>query len=250
VKTNWDYTALAGAYLKRPDYAETAIDALIARAEVGPGSRAADIGAGVAHLTLMLAKRGLDVCAVEPNYEMRKHGIRRTAHLPAVRWVDVVGEATGLASGAFDIVTFGSSFNVTDRPKALKESARLLKPRSWFACMWNHRDLDDPLQAAIEDVIKARVAGYSYGTRREDQTAMIDASGLFEPVQRIEGTVCHTQTIEDCLEAWRSHATLQRQAGSAFDAVVEAIASVLAEQDKDEIEVPYTTRIWAARLRG
>jgi hypothetical protein len=28
MKTEWDYTALADAYLKRPDYADEAIDAL------------------------------------------------------------------------------------------------------------------------------------------------------------------------------------------------------------------------------
>ena len=29
MKTEWDYTTLADAYLKRPDYADAAIDAML-----------------------------------------------------------------------------------------------------------------------------------------------------------------------------------------------------------------------------
>ena len=29
MKTEWDYTELAAAYLKRPDYAQTAIDKML-----------------------------------------------------------------------------------------------------------------------------------------------------------------------------------------------------------------------------
>ena len=32
MKTEWDYTNLADAYLKRPDYAQNAIDKMIAQA--------------------------------------------------------------------------------------------------------------------------------------------------------------------------------------------------------------------------
>ena len=246
-KTEWDYTDLAAAYLKRPDYADSAIDAMLAKAGVGAGARACDVGAGVAHLTRMLEQRGLHVVAVEPNDAMRGFGKTRTR---AAVWFDGTGEATGQPSSAFDLVTFGSSFNVTDRQKALVETARIARPRGWFACMWNHRDLEDPLQAAIERTISERVDGYDYGTRREDQTTEIDRSGLFGEVTKIEGKVVHAQSKMECLEAWRSHATLQRQDGKAFSAVVEAIATVLDRHPSPTVLIPYTTRIWVAQLKG
>jgi ubiquinone/menaquinone biosynthesis C-methylase UbiE len=246
-KTEWDYTSLAAAYLKRPDYADAAIDAMLARASVGAGARACDVGAGVAHLTRMLEHRGLHVVAVEPNDAMRGFGKTRTRD---AAWFDGTGEATGQASAAFDLVTFGSSFNVTDRQKALAETARIARPRGWFACMWNHRDLTDPLQAEIEQTIAARVDGYSYGTRREDQTDEIEKSGLFGAVTKIEGSVVHAQSKDECLEAWRSHATLQRQAGDKFGAVVDAIAAVLSRHPSKAVLIPYTTRIWLAQLKG
>ncbi len=230
MKTEWDYTTLADAYLKRPDYSNDAIDAMLSIAGAEKGDHVCDVGAGVAHLTLMLAARGLDVVAVEPNDAMRDNGIRRTENLANVRWHEGAGEATGQADAAFNMVTFGSSFNVCDRQAALKETTRILKPRGWFACMWNYRQLDDPVQSKIETIIKERVPRYGYGTRREDQTAEIDASGLFGSVVHLDSGVVHRQSVTECVEAWRSHATLERQAGGAFPQVVEAISSYLGTE--------------------
>jgi ubiquinone/menaquinone biosynthesis C-methylase UbiE len=213
------------------------------------GDKFCDVGAGVAHLTLMLASRGLDVTAVEPNDAMRANGIKRTAALANVRWHEGTGEQTGQSAQSFDMVTFGSSFNVCNRQMALKETARILKPRGWFACMWNHRQLDDPIQSAIEAIIKSRVTGYGYGTRREDQTAVIDASNLFGPVVHLDSRVMHEQTIAECVEAWRSHATLERQAGASFLEVVQAIEDYLQGLGKTSIQIPYSTNIWVAQLR-
>ena len=239
---------MADAYLKRPDYADAAIDAMLSIAGAEKADKFCDVGAGVAHLTLMLAARGLDVVAVEPNDAMRANGIKRTERLTNVRWHEGTGEQTGQSVQAFDMVTFGSSFNVCDRPAALTETARILKPRGWFACMWNHRQLDDPIQAQIEAIIKERVSGYGYGTRREDQTTVIDASGLFGPVVHLDSRVIHEQTITECVEAWRSHATLERQAGATFGSVVVAIEEYLISLKVTTIQIPYFTNIWIAQL--
>ncbi|GLS03412.1 methyltransferase [Chitiniphilus shinanonensis] len=250
MKTEWDYTELADAYLQRPDYAESAIDDLVRLAGVKPGDKVCDVGAGVAHLTLMLARRGLEVVAVEPNDAMRGNGIVRTRDLSNVAWFEGTGEATGQPDHVYKMVTFGSSFNVTDRPAALRETQRILVPGGWFACMWNHRDLDDPVQARIEAIIREFVPGYGYGTRREDQTEVIEQSGLFREVHRIQGSVLHHQGVEDCIEAWRSHATLQRQVGARFGEVVEAIAAYVRGLGVDRIPIPYVTNMWAAQLKG
>lgn len=248
MKTEWDYTNLADSYLKRPDYADAAIDAMLAIAGAEEGDRFCDVGAGVAHLTLMLAARRMEVTAVEPNDAMRANGVRRTAACPHVRWHEGTGEDTGQDSGSFDMVTFGSSFNVCDRPAALRETARILKPGGWFACMWNHRRLDDPIQSRIEAIIREQVPGYDYGTRREDQTEVIDGSGLFGPVVHLDARIVHEQPVAECVEAWRSHATLERQAGDAFPAVVAAIENYLLSLDAETIRIPYSTNIWIARL--
>ncbi|MBU2097518.1 MAG: class I SAM-dependent methyltransferase [Gammaproteobacteria bacterium] len=249
MKTEWNYTELAEAYLKRPDYADSAIDQLFQLAGLKAANTACDVGAGVAHLTLHLLKRGLKVTAVEPNDAMRERGIRRTSG-QNVQWFEGVGEDTRQAPASFDIVTFGSSFNVCDRPKALLEVKRISKAKGWFAAMWNHRDLQDPIQARIEQIITEMVPSYGYGVRREDQTEVMNASGLFEQVHFIEGSVVHQQTVAEVVEAWRSHATLQRQAEDRFNDVVAAIEQFLISAGQSTISIPYTTRIWCGQLRG
>ena len=154
MKTEWDYTNLADAYLKRPDYAQTAIERMLETAGIRPGGIVCDVGAGAAHLTIKLAEQGLRVCAVEPNDAMRANGIKRTEKFPEVEWHEGVGEQTGMETGKFDLVTFGSSFNVCNRQEALQESSRILMPAGWFACMWNHRDLTDPLQSGMKKLQK------------------------------------------------------------------------------------------------
>ncbi|MDE6990707.1 MAG: methyltransferase domain-containing protein [Lachnospiraceae bacterium] len=249
MKTEWDYTDLAAAYLKRPDYAQSAIDNMLKTAGIKEGDAVCDVGAGAAHLTLKLAEYGLNVCAVEPNDAMRANGIERTKQYDNVNWFEGVGEHTGMKEGQFEMVTFGSSFNVCDRQKALIETKRILKDNGWFACMWNHRDLDDPLQKAIEDILKAHIEDYQYGTRREDQTEVIDQSGLFEDVIHVEGTVLHKILAEDFIEGWKSHGTVQRQSRGQFDAINAEIRKIVEAKGEDYIIVPYITRIWMAQLR-
>lgn len=244
MKTEWDYTTLAEAYVKRPDYAAPAIEALARICNLAPGRTVCDVGAGVAHLTLMLAQGGLKIVAVEPNDEMRRIGRGRTAHLDDVVWHEGTGEKTGQLDNTFDAVTFGSSFNVTDRTAALLESWRILKPGGWFACMWNHRVLDDPVQQKIESIIRKAIPGYDYGTRREDQRPILEASPFFGDVVLVEGKVIHKQSVADCIEAWRSHGTLQRQAGGRFTQIIDGIADYLGTLGSDTVEVPYLTRIW------
>ena len=249
MKTEWDYTELAAAYLKRPDYAQSAIDKMIEVSGVHKGDPVCDVGAGAAHLTLKLAAHGLKVCAVEPNDAMRANGIRRTEQYENVRWFEGTGESTGMEESAFALVTFGSSFNVCDRLKALVETKRILKDQGWFACMWNHRDLNDPLQREIEDLLKAEIEDYSYGTRREDQTAVINESGLFREVAYVEGTVEHEILTEDFIEGWKSHGTVQRQSKDKFNYVIEGIRRIVEEKGQSSVKVPYTTRIWMAQVK-
>lgn len=247
MKVEWDYTELAKAYIKRPDYAREAIQKMLKIAGIQKGDRVCDVGAGVAHLTLLLLENGLDVSAVEPNDEMRKYGMQRTENKPNVQWFVGTGENTGMPDHQFNLVTFGSSFNVCDRHAALLETKRILKPQGWFACMWNHRDLEDPLQAEIENILKRNIPDYDYGTRREDQMQFLKDTGLFSQLEYTEAEIIHQIPADELIEAWRSHGTVHRQAKEKFQQIIEEISAAVQKHGK-EATVPYRTKIWIGKM--
>jgi len=106
--------------------------------------------------------------------------------------------------------------------------------------------LNDPLQATIEAAIHRHVPSYDYGSRRSDQTECIANSGLFSTIHAFEFRIVHQQSTDDCIDAWRSHGTLHRQAGHRFPRVIDAIRELLSETGSTQIAVPYATRVWLA----
>jgi SAM-dependent methyltransferase len=244
----WDYTSLAHTYAGRPPYAEAVIDEIVAIAGVTAGDRVCDIGAGTGHLSVHLVAHGLAVDAIEPNDAMRSIGRERLAGAP-VDWFEARAEATGRPDRAYPLVTFGSSFNVVETGETLAEVNRILEPRGWVALLWNHRDLDtDPLQVEIEALIASRIPGYDYGARRRDPSGDLAASGRFGPARHLQATVRHQLDADEWVEAWTSHATLARQAGDAFERIVDQIGALVADaQESGRITVPYTTRCWIAQ---
>jgi ubiquinone/menaquinone biosynthesis C-methylase UbiE len=209
-----------------------------------------DIGAGAAHSTYLVAEFGLDVTALEPNDARRENGINKIKRFSNVKWVAGTGETTGQITNEFDVVTFGSSFNVCDSPATLIEVLRILKTKGWFMCFWKRRNLRDPIQAEIESIIKKAVPEYGYGRRREDHTAIIRDSDLFLNIKEFDGGIEHTQTIGKCVEAWRSHATISRQAGPAFPSIIENINAFLSTLEQLSIETPYPTVGWVAQQKA
>jgi ubiquinone/menaquinone biosynthesis C-methylase UbiE len=247
--TQFDYTPYAADYASRADYVPNVITATLAIAGVRADDLVCDVGAGSAHLTIPLLEHGLRVDAVEPTPAMREVGESRTQGMPNVSWYQGFGEETGRPDGHYPLVTFGSSFDRTDRQRALRETARILRPGGYFACCWNHRDLEEPFQAKVEALIHEYVPDYDYGTRRADQTAAIAESGLFEPSVTVTGRMTRQVPADEWCDAWSSHSTLGQQAGDKFDAVLDGIRKLVAAEAGDVIDVPYVTPMWVAKLR-
>lgn len=240
IPLDWDYSALAAHYNQRAPYAPAALTALLHELALPAQAAVADIGAGTGRLSLPLRERGLRVTAVEPNAAMRAVG-----EADGLAYVAARGEATGLPGGAFDLVGYGSSFNVMPANAALAEAARLLRSNGYIALMWNHRDLDDPLQRLVEQAIRKHLPSYGYGSRREDPTADIARSGLFGPVRQLTHGFVHETSREAFLDGFRAHATLLRQAGEKAPTVLADIAAAVGTADS--VQVPFYTRIWWAQ---
>ena len=245
---HWDYSKLAKAYPKRAPYSSIALDEMSSIIK-SSSQTVSDIGAGTGFLSKELAIRGFHVTAIEPNDEMRKYGIEYTQDNSNVIWKKGTAENTNELDSSFDAITYGSSFNVVDQEVALKEARRIVKPMGWFACMWNHRDLNDPIQKPIENCIKKYIPTYSYGKRRQDQMEILKNSQLFSDIQFISDTFIHKHNIEDVIEAWKSHGTLFLQAKEKFEQVLKEIENYLLSLNKELIDIPYETKIWVAQFK-
>lgn len=249
MKTVWDYTTLANSYKSRAEYSQKALKKMIDMMKLKAGDAICDVGAGLGHLAIPLAGFGFNVCAVEPNDEMRRNGMERSKAIPKISWVEATAENTTQKDSSFHAVTFGSSFNVCDKAKALTEANRIVKSGGWFACMWNHRDLEDPIQKQIENIIKKYIPDYNYGDRRADQTEILNQSPLLKSVEQISDRFMIEQSIDVTIEAWFSHGTLERQAKGQFNQIVEEIAAFLRSLNTDKIKIPYFTKIWVAQFK-
>jgi SAM-dependent methyltransferase len=141
------FAAAADAYERaRPSYPDEAVDWLVERTGLGPGRTVVDVAAGTGKLTRLLPRSGARVVAVEPVPEMR-------ALITGVEVLDGTAEELPLADGAADVVTVAQAFHWFDRDRALPELHRVLAPGGTLALVWNMRDLTDPLQQGIEDLL-------------------------------------------------------------------------------------------------
>lgn len=241
----WDYSALAAHYDQRADYAPAPILQALDALGVERQSRVLDIGAGTGKLTRILSLAVDQPWACEPNDAMRRQALRKP-DLEGVRWMAGSATALPLLTSSMDLVCFGSSFNVVPAADALAESARVLRPGGGWLAVWNHRDLEDPLQAEIERLIVRSVPDYRYGRRREDPTADVQKSMQFHQSEHLQQAFTVDYDTAAWLEAWRAHATLVRQAGARFESIMRALEGLL---DGPSVQVPYVTRLWYARRR-
>ena len=176
----------------RPDYPPAAIDWLVERLGLAekPHAQVLDIGAGTGKLTRPLLERGLHVIAVEPVDGMRGM-LERTAPEADVRAGQA--EALPLADGEIDGVVAGQAFHWFANRTALDEFARVLKPHGHLGLIWNRRDMEQPLQAAIEEVI----APYHHDEPRHGTDAWRAAFTLSAPFKpEAEQKFAHAQTLD------------------------------------------------------
>jgi SAM-dependent methyltransferase len=159
----------------RPGYPPAAVDFLAARLRLGPGRTVVDLAAGTGKLTRPLLTTGAEVVAVEPVAEMR-------AALPAgARALDGTAEEVPLSTGSADAVTVAQAFHWFDGDAALAEIHRVLRPDGRLALVWNRRQMDDPLNQAIEEMI-APYRGHASAMRTGAWYAAFERTKLFAPL--------------------------------------------------------------------
>jgi SAM-dependent methyltransferase len=130
----------------RPSYPEESIAWMAERTGLAAGQTVVDVGAGTGKLTRLLPATGARVIAVEPVAEMR-------AKLEGFEAIDGTAEALPLDDASADVVTVAQALHWFDLDRALPELHRVLRPGGHLALFWNSRDLDDPIQRGVEELL-------------------------------------------------------------------------------------------------
>ncbi len=236
------FAASAEAYERaRPGYPAEAVAWLGERLRIGPGKDVLDLAAGTGKLTRALLPLGARVVAVEPIDEMRE---QLFAALPDVDAFDGTAEAIPLPDGSVDAVTCGQAFHWFRPREAFREIHRVLRPGGGLGLVWNVRDLSDPLQARIQEILEPHGAGIA---SHHDLTPaeLISQSGLFGDVEQ------RSWPYEQRLS--RAH-LVDRVASTSFvaaldpDSRADLLSQVLEAADglPEPISIPYRTEVFAA----
>lgn len=164
----------------RPRYPGAVVGLLETECELTTSSAIADIAAGTGLLAEIFLARGYEVVAVEPNEEMRAACETLVEQYPRLRCVAGIAEATGLPSHSFDLITVGQALHWFDLKRTRAEFARILRPDSWYAVIYNERRLGgDDFHDGYERLLCE--FGVDYEVVQRQHLTLDQIQGFFAP---------------------------------------------------------------------
>jgi len=242
------FSARSEDYAKyRPTYPQAALAWILDGLPPVLRLRIADIGAGTGISSRLLAQRGAQVVAVDPNPQMIAAAGRHTR----VRYVPAPAEATGLPGHSFDLITCFQSFHWFARDEAMMEFKRLLKPYGRITAIWNNRDRNEAFMADYSALIE------SFG----EEVALVDRGIKISPVPQtlaaygftnIEDRTFahfHRMDLDSFIGYARSASYLPRE-GPDYERLREGLEQLYRRYADDEgfVVFPYRTMVYRADL--
>ena len=122
----------------RPRYPAALVDDLVGATGIGPGSRVLEIGCGTGQLTVPLARRGVDLTAVEMGGNLAAVARRNLAPFPTAQVVVSAFEDWPLPDEPFDLVVSATAFHWFDPAVRVEKSAAALRPGGVLAIVETH----------------------------------------------------------------------------------------------------------------
>ena len=237
------FGAAADVYERaRPSYPEEAVTWIAERTHLDEGSTIVDVGAGTGKLTRMLVATHARVVAVEPVEAMRAVLLDR---VPGIEVLDGTAEAIPLPDASADAITVAQAFHWFDHERAIPELNRVLKPGGWLVLIWNSRDMNDPLQRGIEDLLAPLrdVAPYQLG---EEWRAPLEASPLFGPPEEAWFSIAQEMTAAGVGERVASTSFVAAMEPDERARLLERVRQLTAGRE-EPFAFPYVTEVYLAR---
>lgn len=213
----------------RPSYPREAVEFLVPR----DARRVVDVGAGTGKFTALLTAPGREVVAIEPSAEMLD-ALR--AAVPGARAERGSGERMPLPDAYADAVTFAQAWHWVDVPAATAEAARVLRPGGVLGLTWNLRD--ERVGWVRELGAAMRADGDHFRGEDDEDPRVGDPFGAPE---RHHVEWVRRCTRGDIVADVRSRSYFPLLSGAEQAHVLGAVATVLAADGGDVIELPYVT---------
>jgi len=231
----------------RPSYAEPLVDEIVARSRLPPDGRILEVGAGTGKATVLFARRGYAMVALEPGANLAKVLRRNVAAFPKVAIELATFEAWKGADGSFDLVISAQAFHWVDPAVRYRKAAAALRPGGALALIRNEQfDLAPSLRAELDAAYERYFPAIADQGVRDvvakgrELAAEIERSGQFGPVQTAMFPWTQRYTSRQYLDLLRTHsdhAVLEPKLRKPlFDAVAAAI-----ERHGGILEMPYAS---------
>ena len=254
------FDAWAGEYDRyRPTYPDALFEVIAEELHLPSHPRVADLGAGTGRASLAMAGREWRVTAVEPGGPMLDV-LRSRAETDGlvIRTVQATAEATGLEAGSFDLATAAQAFHWFDKPAALMEMARIVRPGGGLALFWNVREEErSPFVADYHRVLEryggvaegkylqaGRASGRSSTREALEAAPGFDAPQLHELRHELPATANGFIGMAFTASYIRA---LDAEAQDRFRAETLELLAHHGHRGNEPFMVPYRVDLWIAR---
>jgi SAM-dependent methyltransferase len=223
----------------RPGYPPDAVFWLVEQLGLGEEATLVDLAAGTGKLTRLLAPLVGRTIAVEPVAAMRE---KLHELLPRAEVLDGTAESMPLGSASVDAVTVAQAFHWFDSARAAAEILRVLRPGGRLALVWNRPGLDDPVQAALEELVSPH-RGSTPWHLGSDWREEVEGGGLLRVVATTQVPFTHDLS-RDGLVARLASISFMAALPDAEKREAMRAAAELAAGLEEPIELPYVTELY------
>ncbi|MGA2925199.1 MAG: class I SAM-dependent methyltransferase [Solirubrobacteraceae bacterium] len=244
----------------RPSYPAALVDDLVVIAQLGPGRRALEVGAGTGKATTLLAARGAEVVALEPSPEMAAVARRRCARYPDVEIEEVEFEHWQPGGRRFALVYSAQAWHWISPAARYCVAGEALVAGGTLAAFWNYPDWDvcelrDELRDAYrrtapESLVDGPMnpGGRSPSERWSRWADEIAASARFASPEVRRYRSSREYSTAEYVALLRTHSDHLILADSTREALLSAVAGVL-DADRGKLALTYVTSLCLARAR-
>lgn len=232
----------------RPGYPDAVADQAVRFAGLSPGDAVLEVGAGTGKATVLFARRGLPVTALEPNPTLGRIARRNCAGFPNVRFETAPFEAWHPGRRRFPLLVAAQSWHWMEAGTALRKARQVLTSHGAIALLSNAMKVDDAsLQQALDRCVPAHVlaalaGSWASAARREFERSerFSDPTTYYHHWNERYDTARYLDLMETMSAVRLAHAADRAR-------MLDAIAA-LVDHAGGEIDVAYRTRVQLARV--